>query len=37
MTTVEVEQWISRWKSLTPTPQRDQVIKIWTRFLQYGR
>lgn len=37
MTTVEIEEWIGKWKSLTPTPQRDQVIQIWLKFLKYGK
>lgn len=30
----EIKIWIDRWSKLKPTPQRDMVIKIWSKFLK---
>lgn len=27
----EIKIWIERWSKLKPSPQRDMVIKIWSR------
>jgi len=29
----EIKIWIERWPKLKPSPQRDMVIKIWSRFI----
>ena len=29
----EIKIWIHRWSKLKPSPKRDMVIKIWSRFL----
>lgn len=29
----EIKGWVDRWSRLRPTPRRDMVIKIWSRFL----
>jgi hypothetical protein len=29
--------WVDRWSKLKPTPQRDMVIKIWSKFLKKQR
>jgi hypothetical protein len=29
----EIKIWIDRWSKLKPSPQRDMVIKIWSRLL----
>ena len=29
----EIKIWIDRWSKLKPSPQRDIVIKIWSRLL----
>jgi hypothetical protein len=29
----EIKKWIDRWSKLKPSPQRDAVIKIWSRHL----
>jgi hypothetical protein len=29
----EIKIWINRWSKLKPSPQRDIVIKIWSRLL----
>jgi len=30
----EIQMWIDRWAKLKPTPQRDMVIKIWSKCLK---
>ena len=30
----EIQLWIDRWSKLKPTPQRDMVIKIWSKCLK---
>lgn len=30
----EIQMWIDRWSKLKPSPQRDMVIKIWSRGLK---
>jgi hypothetical protein len=34
MTKEEIKHWIDRWKKLKPSPQRDMVIKIWSKALK---
>jgi hypothetical protein len=34
MTKEEIQHWIDRWSKLKPTPQRNMVIKIWSRLLK---
>ena len=34
MTKQEIQMWIDRWSKLKPTPQRDMVIKIWSKCLK---
>jgi hypothetical protein len=29
----EIQHWIDRWSRLKPSPQRDMVIKIWSKNL----
>ena len=29
----EIKIWIDRWYKLKPSPQRDMVIKIWSKSL----
>ena len=29
----EIKKWIDRWSKLKQSPQRDMVIKIWSRLL----
>ena len=29
----EIKGWVDRWSRLQPTPRRDMVIKMWSRFL----
>jgi hypothetical protein len=31
MTKEEIKKWIARWSKLKPSPQKDMVIKIWSR------
>jgi hypothetical protein len=31
MTKEEIKKWIARWSKLNLSPQRDMVIKIWSR------
>jgi hypothetical protein len=31
MSKEEIREWIDRWSKLKPSPQRDMVIKIWSR------
>ena len=33
MTNEEIKHWVDRWSKLKPSPQRDMVIKIWSRGL----
>jgi hypothetical protein len=35
MTKDEIQYWINRWSKLKPSPQRDMVIKIWSKNLKY--
>ena len=30
----EIQMWIDRWSKLQPSPQRDMVIKIWSKSLK---
>ena len=30
----EIQIWIDKWSKLKPTPQRDMVIKIWSKLLK---
>jgi hypothetical protein len=30
----EIKIWIERWSKLKPSPQRDMVIKIWSKSLK---
>jgi hypothetical protein len=30
----EIKIWIDRWSKLKPTPRRDMVISIWSKFLK---
>ena len=30
----EIKFWIERWSKLKPSPQRDMVIKIWSKSLK---
>jgi hypothetical protein len=34
MTKEEIKQWIGRWSKLKPSPQRDMVIRIWSKLTQ---
>ena len=34
MEKAEIKLWIDRWSKLKPTPQRDMVIKIWSKCLK---
>jgi hypothetical protein len=34
MTKEEIQHWIDRWSKLKPNPQRNMVIKIWSRLLK---
>lgn len=34
MTKEEIQFWINRWKSLKPSPKRNEVIKIWSKHLK---
>ena len=29
----EIKEWIDRWSRIEPSPQRDAIIKIWSRLL----
>lgn len=29
----EIKLWIDRWSKLKPSPKKDMLIKIWSRFL----
>ena len=29
----EIKLWIARWSKLKPSPQRDMVIKIWSKLV----
>lgn len=33
MTQKEIKSWIDRWLKLPQSPQRDMVIKIWSKLL----
>ena len=33
MSKEEIKEWIDRWSRLEPSPQRDAIIKIWSRLL----
>jgi hypothetical protein len=30
---LKIKIWIDRWSKLKPSPKRDMVIKIWSRFM----
>jgi len=30
----EIQIWIDKWSKLKPTPQRNMVIKIWSRLIK---
>ena len=34
MTKEEIKKWIDRWSKLKPSPQRDMVIRIWSKLTQ---
>jgi hypothetical protein len=34
MTKEEIQYWVDRWKRLKSSPQRDVVIKIWSKLLK---
>lgn len=33
MTKQQIKFWVDRWSKLPPSPQRDMVIKIWSKNL----
>ena len=33
MSKEEIKEWIDRWSRIEPSPQRDAIIKIWSRLL----
>ena len=33
MSKEEIKEWIDRWLRIEPSPQRDVIIKIWSRLL----
>jgi hypothetical protein len=30
----EIKMWIDKWSKLKPTPQRNMVIKIWSKLIK---